>query len=248
MIRMLSLAGALVTCTTARADFIVVDTFQNPSPAASYAINPIAGPSVNPVVFNHSTGLNSNRTTTLTVNTPLPPNLLDLQGQLGGGLLFFNSSLFARAQANLFYDNFTNGANNFLAAGTPFRMLLGFSAVEAGVDVTTNTNALDMPVDVVISTTGGSLTGNFFLTESTTPIVYALPITNFTGIADLANVISVNVNFNGGPNQRQATDFVLTSIRFETFSVPAPPAALLALAGVPVVHIVRRRRHSVCAF
>jgi hypothetical protein len=73
------------------------------------------------------------------------------------------------------------------------------------------------------------------------PFEFQINLNTLAGTGDLSQVTDLFVNFNTGPNQRQRADFVLTAITLEVFQVPAPPALLCGLLGLPLLTGLRRR-------
>jgi hypothetical protein len=236
----IALLFVLATASQASAAFIILDNFASPAVVQTAII----GPQASPAILSSLTGLGSTRTSTFAV-TSSPVNPFDLLVQEGAGRLDFNSANFTRTSANLNYSNFTGGTNNFFSGGSPFRLLLDFTNLDPGQVVGgLGGPALNMPVDIAITTANGTLSGTFLLGSTSIPQTYALPFSSFTGnIQDLSNVLSVNIAFNSGSNenQRQAVDFVLTGVRVDLSAAPLPPTAFLALAGIPLLRLVRRR-------
>jgi len=249
---MLVLGGLMLPCLGAQAAFITIDAFAQPTPTASYAIFPFGsgGSGPNPVVLNSPTGAGSTRTATITVDSPTPPNINSVSGRIGffipinQGIFQFDSDSATKANAVLNYSNFTGSAGNFYSVAIPTYIDINFLIVDPGLDTSTNTTALNMPVDIMISTTGGTLSGNFLISSSTVPSQLQIPISSLGGIGDLSQVMNMSITFNGGPNQRQATDFVVTSVILEAYPAPVPPTALLAIAGMPVLGLLRRLRRA----
>jgi hypothetical protein len=236
-----SIAVILSDC---RAAFVIIDNFDNPTPGTFFRVNPPAGPSVNPVVLVDPTGLGSTRTATMQVDVPnpLPPGTTALTGTLGDGVLDFNSNTFANARATLQYSGFTGNSANFFQGGVPTFLYLNFVSLDPGIDVGTNAPAATMPVDIAISTAGGTVSGSFLFPSTPGNVEYQIPISSLSGIADFTQVQTVTFVFNGGPNQRQRADFVVGGITYETVPVPLPPTVLLGLLGLPTIAYLRRRK------
>jgi hypothetical protein len=221
------------------AAFLPIDNFSNPaSPTIA-----LIGPGPNPAVLAGTTPFGFNRTSTFTVNIPAQPNPLDLIVSQGGGAMDFNSGTFSQAQGVLRYTATSGPTMNFLVNGTPFRLLLSFANIDPGLNVQTNSTALDMPVDIAISTTAGTLSGSTTFVSSPAAVVHEIVLSNLTGFGDLSQVLNMDITFNSNlnGNQRQRVDFVLNGVQFETNVAPAPPAIFAALAGVPLLAIIRRR-------
>jgi len=71
---------------------------------------------------------------------------------------------------------------------------------------------------------------------------YTAAISSFTGTADLSAITGVSVVLNQNVNTNASTtsaDFVLDDVTANASPVPAPPAALLALAALPVLGLRR---------
>lgn len=235
-------AVALMACTSpAFAAFVVIDSFNNPNPGQFYIV-PAGGV---PAVFSHATEA-ATRNTTLIVDVGSGSNALSgslgFSGFFNDGVLEFDSNAFTRARAILLYDNFTGTNSNFTTTGIPKFINLNFLNMDPGINVSTNMPALDIPIDVAISTTSGTLSGTFFLGQSAVPVQYQVPIESLSGFGDLSQVLSLTITINGGIEQRQRVDYVMSGVTLETEPVPAPPAVFLGLASVPLLAWLRKRR------
>ena len=241
----LTMTALVVFDSCASADFVVFDDFSNPSPGQFFVVNP---PSIqiNPLTMSHPTGLGGTRNTTIQVDVPnpLPAGLNAVTGFLGGGTLDVNSSTFAQVRTILNYTSNNRTIPNFFHTGDPNYLYFSFLSLDPGIDLATNSPASTMPVDVSISTTGGTLSGSFLFAQSASPVDYRIAFADLAGVGDLSQVLSMTFQFNAGPNQRQRTDFVVDSITYETAPVPLPPTALLALAATPALVWLRQRRST----
>ncbi|CAN5164561.1 hypothetical protein BH11PLA2_BH11PLA2_42950 [soil metagenome] len=239
---LLLITFAWATLAPLQAAFITIDNFSNPAAAQFVLI----GPNPNPTTTSGSpTGLGSTRTGTFSVVSPLPANPLDLTVQLGSGSYIHNSSNFAVTHGSLVYSAFTGGTGNFSASGIPLEFIVRFASVDPGFDLSTGLSALNMPLDVVIATSTGSLSGTFFVPSSPNiPIAYQIPFASLTaaGLVDLSQVNTVTLNFNNGVNNRQAADFAVTG--FDLVTTPVPPAVFIGLAAIPVLGLLRRFRKA----
>ncbi len=237
---LLALVVASILTAPATAAFIVVDTFNNPNPGTFYLLA-----TGSQMLAPQATGLGSTRTTTITVDNGVGANAVS--GTVGfepffnAGVFDFNTNALSRASGTLHYNNFTGSAGNFFDGGIPAFLNLSFLNLDPGINISTNSPAATMPVDIAISTTSGSLNNSLLLGSSPGPISYQIPFDSFTGAGDLSQVISVTLTLNGGLNQRQASDFVLTGVIVENIAVPVPPTALLALTGLPLLARLRSR-------
>jgi hypothetical protein len=227
---------------SASAAFITIDNFSNPNPATFYQVVPPGG-GPNPVVLTNATGLGSTRTATIGVDLPNPAAANNLTGFLGFESSFFNrgvfdfdSNVFVSAHTIINYSNFTGTNGNFGIQGVPTFLYLNFLSIDAG-------SSTNIPVDVAISTTGGSLNGSFLLGQTAgVPLSYQIPLASLAGTADLTQVTGLTITLNNGPNQREAVDFVMTGVILEAIPAPLPPTALLALVGLPLLAALRKRR------
>lgn len=246
-----ALLASLVLHAHATAAFITLDNFSNPDPGTFFRVNP-PGQQVNPLTISTSTGFGSTRNATFQVDfpNPLPAGANALTGTIGfesglnDGVLDFNSNTFAQARAILNYNALSGSSANFYQGGDPTYLYFNFLSLDPGIDLSTNSPAANMPVDIAISTTGGTLTGSFLFAQTPNPVQYQIPFAALAGTGDLSQVTSYTFTFNGGPNQRQRADFVVSAITLETVPVPVPPTAFVALLGVPTLALVRRCRKS----
>lgn len=240
-LRLLTAAALIAFTSPAFAAFVVIDSFNNPNPGQFYIV-PAIGP---PAMFTHSVEAGI-RNTTLQVDVGSGANALS--GTIGfnsffnDGVLEFDSNTFTQARAILNYNNFTGSNGNFTTTGIPKFINLNFLNMDPGINVSTNMPALDIPIDVAISTTAGTLSGTFFLGQSTVPVQYQVPIEALSGLGDLSQVLALTITINAGIEQRQRVDYVMTGITLQTEPVPAPPAVFLGLASVPLLAWLRKRR------
>jgi hypothetical protein len=211
--------------TAARAD-IIIDDFSAPTPGINYLIG-----SPNPQTFvtnNISPGINRSVTLTVTSPTPALPN--SMVGNIGdtgaGGFFTMSLSTFSSGNAVLNY-NFTS-TQNFTQAG-----LLGnlryLSSADAG-NVSPN-----VPLNFVINTASGNLTFNTTMNLTPTFTPTDVSLSNFTGTGDLTQVTGMSVTIVGGQAADVALDALSIHFSEQPPTLPAPPAALLALLALPAL-------------
>jgi len=221
-----ALAAVALTTSVARAD-IEIDNFSAPDPRVLYSI----GPDANPFVLNTDLGGGLSRTVTMTVTSAVGSN--SLVGQVGtgpsGGFLTASFDVASQGTANIVYSYTT--AQNFNPTGTPGSLLF-----RAAGD---NGFGPDIPLNITVTTATGNLEFHGFLPLTPTVTDLDLAFSTFTGPGDLTQVTGVTINMTGG----QAADLLIDSIGVRTPpppSVPAPPAAFLALAAVPALGLWRK--------
>lgn len=226
-------AAVVLSGTTARAD-IIIDNFVTPNPAATYFL----GAAV-PDTFNRTDGLPGGITRDITVTQT--QNLLGLAGQTSGavgttglgGVFAMGTNPGATAFARILYTNAT--PQDLSAGGTA--LVFTFLSTD-----------LNIPFSVRISDGTNFSTQVGTVSSSTS---FNFPLSGFSGV-NLANVTSIEFFLNQdliSGASTQSADFTITDIRVTTPSgvVPAPPAALLALAVLPVLgawRMVRNRKKA----
>ncbi len=238
-LRSLSLRRAVVAVAAlvlgvagqAKAD-ILIDDYSLPTPAAGYAIAPDA----NPTTIVTDLGGGTTRTVTLTVTNPAIPGTNALTGSVGDGLFSASFNVFSSGTISIAYS-FASALNfipNVAAGGDPGSLQF-LGAGDSGF-------AADIPVTITVATATGNLTGNTTLPLTTTFSPVDLPLAGLTGTGDLTQVNGVTLDFTAG----QAADLIFDSLNVTTpdapppADVPAPPAALLALAALPILGLRRK--------
>ena len=237
LFRAAAVAVALALGGSAKADF-VVDDFSAPNPSTGFVSLPGAIGSV--VRGPEGTG-SAGVSRTLTVNQTV--NSLGASGAtqylIGttpvGGRLAIATAPSATANASLLYSYAT--AQNLAAGGTSLQFTFATAdfAVPYSVRITDSTGAT--------STQSGS--------TATGAGVYSFSTGSFTGV-NLGSVTSVllslNRNLQTGGGDVVSADFSLSDVRVLTPTVnppavPAPPAAVLVLAALPLLGLARARRN-----
>lgn len=222
----LAIAAASALVSPARAD-ILIDDFSNPSPAVVYSIAPDA----NPTVIVNDLGGGITRTITLSVTSPVSPSTGALGGFVGDGFFSASFDVFSSGTAQIAYTFDT--AQNFVVDADPSNPpgVLQFSGFgDSGF-------AADIPLTFDIATATGTLSYNGTLPLEAFPSQVEVPLADLTGTGDLTQVTGLTVTITGG----QAADLVFDSLNVTT-PIPAPPAALLALAALPVLGLRRMWR------
>lgn len=217
----LTLAAVVLTTSAARAD-VIIDNFFTPDPAATYSLSAAV-----PDTFNRTDGLAGGITRDLTVTQT--QNLLGLAGQTSGaigttglgGVFALGTNPGATAFARLLYTNAT--PQDLSAGGTA--LVFTFLSTD-----------LNIPFSVTVSDGTNSSTQIGTVSSTTS---FSFDLSGFAGV-NLANVTSIEFLLNQNAMtaaSTQSADFTITDIRVTTPSgvVPAPPAALLALAALPVL-------------
>lgn len=215
----------------AKAD-ILIDDYSQPSPSSGYAITPDA----NPTIITTDLGGGTTRSITLTVTNPAVPGTNALTGSVGDGLFSASFNVFSSGTVSIAYTFATalDFIPNVPAGGSPGSLQF-LGAGDSGF-------AVDIPVTITIATATGNLTGTTTLPLSSTFSPVDLPLDGLTGAGDLAQVNGVTLDFTAG----QAADLIFDSLNVTTpdapppADVPAPPAALLALAALPVLGLRRK--------
>jgi hypothetical protein len=213
----------------ARADF-VLDDFSAPSPAVSYAIT-----ASNPNPYSLSTGIAGGVTRTATINVVSGVSAFSATGQVGGGLFELSTPAASTATATLSYAYAS--PTDFVAGGVnAISMQFAFAD-------------LNVPYSFVVRDADGATSTVTGLATSG-PGTYTTALSSFSGV-DLTRVsgfdIVLNQNVATGASQTSA-DFILNNVSVVQDTppnpVPAPPAALLALAVLPAVGLRRVLRRT----
>lgn len=211
----LSLGGASVSAAP-----VTIDTFDTPASAQTF-IGPTGA-----INTSHSgTGILGTRT--LTTSGALA--LGDVFSIGAGAFSAFTGT--SAIETSLAYSSF--GTQNFSGdLGINFH----FSFLDAGVSATST------EVDVVLTTSTGTLTGSITLADSATAFSATLLFSSFTGPGSLSSVTGITVIFNNGGTPNQGTDFVLDGLSV-TSNVPEPMSvALFGLTALSAVFVVRRKK------
>jgi hypothetical protein len=213
------LAGA---AAPARADF-VLDDFTTPNPATSFI--PLGG----------TVGATTSRTDifggiTRDILVTQTANSLGTAGGsqylVGttnvGGRLALATAPYATANVSVNYAYAS--PQNLSAGGTALQMHFDFAdfGVPFSVAISDGTHT---------STQSGSATSGSG--------IYSLNMSSFSGV-DLTHVSNIDLLLNGGSSPVTSADFALSEVVITTPTpVPAPPAALLAMAALPVLSVRR---------
>lgn len=222
-------AVAFLTAVTAptRAD-IVLDDFSQPTPTVVTNVPPQANPTT--VVTDLGGGVTRSITYTVNALGSSPT----LQGQVSaGGQLVVDIGFDAGATVAIQYSL---GSMNFVPTGaTGAITLTGQSQLSLGDNLPTT-------YTLSIATATGTLTGGGALSPTLTSSPISLA--SLSGTGDLTQVNGLTLTLNAG----RAADFAIDSLGITTPDapppnvVPAPPAALLALAVLPVLALRRKRQ------
>ncbi len=220
--------AVLLAASAARAD-IILDDFSDPRTPFT-----ITNPNPNPFTTGPTDiGGGTVRNATFTVTSPTP-GTDSLVGGVGGGTvdIFFNSS------------SSGNGVIGY-TFGTP----LDFSAVggSAGaVRLTTQSQPTSGNPEVAfllsVQTATGTLSKTGSFANSSGFVDQEVALSSLTGTGDLSRVTGLSLTV----NDQIADDFRLDKIALtQPQQVPAPPAAFLALAALPVLGLRRYLRRAV---
>ena len=211
---------------SARAD-IILDDFSNPSTGAQFVI---ANSNNNPYTLTTNLSGGTVRTATFTVTSPTPAGPFSLLGIVGGGTV------------DMFFDSTSSGnAVIAYALGTP----LDFSALSGStgaIRLTTQSAASlgnpNVAYTLNLLTATGTLTGSGSFLNSAGFIDQNIALSSLTGSGNLSQVTGLTLTINA----QTADDFRLDKIALSepvVVQTPAPPAALLALAALPVFGLRR---------
>lgn len=218
-----------LTGTAARAD-ILIDDFSSPNPSTVFGI----GPGPNPLVITTpvATVGNPTRTVTMTVTAPNPVSTGSLNGRIGEGAFNANYAFGASGTIRIAYSyaSAVNFVPNMSAGGSMGDLLFVGSGDEG--------RAANIPLAVTIATATGDLTYTGTLPTNTDLTV--IPLNSLSGTGNLAQVNGVTIDITAG----DAADLFVDSIGVTTPAVPAPPAAVLALAAVPALGLLRAARRK----
>ena len=220
----------------AKADF-VLDTFNAPTPATTFSItsagsNPYTSPTV-------AVAPGLNRTVVVTAISGLGGSSSAATGNMGAGTFELSTTAAVTATAQVNY-NYTT-AQNFTSLGVS-GLTLKFTFAD-----------LNIPFSVVLTDSVGG-TRTFTSTAVTGPGSYPALLSSFTGSGNLSSISGIDVFLNrnivSGLTSTSA-DFILDEITVQNSptppAVPAPAAALLALAALPVLGARKLFRKTVAA-
>jgi hypothetical protein len=233
LFRATALVAVLALGGSAKADFII-DDFSVPDSASAY--NQLIGQSTSMFSATDTSAPGVTRTSTATVTADIlgGGTARVRLGQFTGGNRFSLSTddgLTATATLNYSY-----AAPQDLAAG--------------GTSVQFTFASADLGVPYSIQLTDGTNTATQSGTTTTGAGTYSFSTASFGGV-DLTAVTGVTLSLNqtqsgGGPASVVSADFSLTDVRVLTPTaapvIPAPPAAVLVLAALPVLGLARARR------
>ena len=211
---------------SARAD-IILDDFSNPSTGAQFVI---ANSNNNPYTLTTNLSGGTVRTATFTVTSPTPAGPFSLLGIVGGGTV------------DMFFDATSSGnAVISYTFGTP----LDFSTLSGStgsVRLTTQSAASfgnpNVAYTLNLLTATGTLTGSGSFLNSAGFIDQNIALSSLTGSGNPSQVTGLTLTINA----QTADDFRLDKIALSqpvVVQTPAPPAALLALAALPVFGLRR---------
>jgi len=220
----LAACAALGLGASARADFIL-DDFSNPSTGAQFVI---ANSNSNPFPVTTNLAGGTVRSAVFTVTSPTPAGPFSLLGVIGGGTvdMFFDSTSSGNAVISYTFGtpldfSTLSGSTGSVRLTTQSAASLGNPNVGFTLSLLSGVNAL--------STTGSFLNSAGFIDQDVT-------FSSLAGTGNLSQVTGLTLTINA----QTADDFRLDKIALsETTVVPAPPAALLALAALPVFGLRR---------
>jgi hypothetical protein len=228
----LAVAAAVAGATAARAD-IVLDDFTDPSTAVIRSRTGLPSDNTSDVVTNLPGG------TTRTVSFALAgPGTFS--GQVGAGVLGVDLGFSSAATVGINYafGSATNFVPNVAAGGTPGAIVITGSS-QTDLDFKPTAFTLNLTTESGTFTATGTLNSS----SATTSIDLA----GLSGVGDLTQVTGLSLTVNAG----RAADFIIDSIALTTpdappptNAVPAPPAALLALAAIPALGLRRAVRRK----
>ncbi len=231
LFRAAALVAVLALGGSAKADF-VIDDFTVPNPNTGFIAVPTLG-TTGRVDVLASLGT---PTRTLTVTeTSNPGNAGFSQYRVGntvsGGRLTLGT---VDSTANILANYSYSSAQNLSAGGTSIQFT--FATADFGV-----------PYSIQLG--DGTNTATQSGTTSTGAGVYSFSTGSFAGVnlsAITSVVLSLNRNLQTGGGDVVSADFSLSDVRVLTPTapppVPAPPAAVLVLAALPVLGLARARR------
>lgn len=241
LFRAAALVAAMALGGSARADF-VIDDFTTPNPNTGLvAVSPLSAstridnltsqgtPTRSLTVSETANGLGTAGATSYLVgNTPA-----------GGRLALATAPLTtANIQAQYTYAS----GQNLAAGGTSIQFT--FASADFGVPYSiqlTDSNNITATQSGTTTTGGGvyAFSTDSFLNTPTGPT--GLNLNAITSI-----ILSLNRNLQTGGGDVSSADFTLSDVRVLTPTapppVPAPPAAVLVLAALPVLGLARARR------
>ncbi len=236
LLRAAAVAVALVLGGSAKADF-VVDDFTTPNPSTGLVPLPAASPT-SVVRGPEPSGTGASRTLTITqtangLGSAGATQYLVGNTGVGGRLALATAPL---ATANIQAQYTYAAAQNLSAGGTSLQFT--FASADFGV-----------PYSVRIS--DGTNTATQSGTTSTGAGVYSFSTGSFAGVnlnAVTGILLSLNRNLQTGSGDVVSADFSLSDVRVLTPNVvppavPAPPAAVLVLAALPLLGLARARRN-----
>lgn len=219
-----ALAALVVgSVSQAKAD-IVIDDFTTPNPASTFSLSAAV-----PTTYSQTDG---NRTLTVTQTQNdfgLAGQTTGILGQTAlGGRFNLNTASGTTAYADL---NYTYAGLDLSAGGT----ILKFSF---------KSTDLNVPFSVVV---GDGTTTATQVGLVTTPTDLSFDLMGFTGV-NLSSIKSIELVLNRNVTTNASTasaDFSIANVSITTpppptTDVPAPPAALLALAALPVLGLRRK--------
>jgi hypothetical protein len=248
-------AALTFTGASARGASIVIDNFADPSPQIGRGIRLFHQDNPNLIenVANVGTIIGGEREVEVNVVTPAPlPNPFSAVIVVGQGVVDFGADSSSEVVTTLLYDgndgpdinpnppnqplmsnSLSLGNIDFTMGGTQDGFRLAFNAVDAAPGLSS------IPLQVTVTSAGGTATATTAIPEMVGPGVHIVPFSAFNIQGPLSSATSLRFVFNGNPMD-QAIDFTLTNIS----TVPEPSTYALAGLGLVAAALIRRRRRS----
>ena len=236
LFRAAAVVAVLALGGSAKADFII-DNFVTPNPATQFSLAAGAGSTFGPSVTALPGGVTRSLTVTQTVaGSSQAAQTTGYIGtdSVGGPALTLNTNTGTTANALVSYVYST--AQNLSAGGTSLQFSFSFADLNTPYSVRITDSSNNTSTQSGIASSGAG--------------IYSFSTGSFAGVnlsAVTGVLLSLNRNLTTGTGDVVSADIKLADVRVLTPtvnppSVPAPPAAVLVLAALPVLGLARARR------